>query len=122
MFATIAAGGASTCGIESGGSAYCWGYNDTGALGSGDTARAIVVPVAVAGGLKFKSISAARCTRAALPRATGCTAGANPMMEPWELVVLPEIIERRNAPIATDRSRRSASATSIPARSISMAR
>ena len=58
MFATIAAGGASTCGIESDGSAYCWGYNDTGALGSGDTARAIGVPVAVAGGLKFKSISA----------------------------------------------------------------
>jgi alpha-tubulin suppressor-like RCC1 family protein len=57
-FATIAAGYYFNCGIEVEGTAYCWGTNQTGTLGSGDTARASGVPVAVAGGLKFRSIAA----------------------------------------------------------------
>ena len=56
-FSTLSAGSNFTCGIESDGAAYCWGWNVAGMLGSGDTALAIPIPVAVAGGLKFKAIA-----------------------------------------------------------------
>lgn len=46
------------CGIEVGtGAAYCWGSNNYGQLGSGAEAGS-AVPVAVAGGIRFKQISA----------------------------------------------------------------
>jgi alpha-tubulin suppressor-like RCC1 family protein len=46
-----------TCSLASGGAAYCWGYNGTGALGRGDTASS-TMPAPVAGGLTFTEIAA----------------------------------------------------------------
>jgi len=56
-FTAIAGGGAHTCGIASGGTAYCWGANPDGELGNGNT-RSSATPVAVAGGLTFTSLAA----------------------------------------------------------------
>jgi alpha-tubulin suppressor-like RCC1 family protein len=56
-FVAISAGTNHTCGLTAGGTAYCWGYNQQGQLGTGDTARAST-PVPVSGGLSFKVISA----------------------------------------------------------------
>jgi alpha-tubulin suppressor-like RCC1 family protein len=47
-----------TCGVTPGGDAYCWGGSFRGALGDGSTNAAHNTPVRVAGGLKFRSISA----------------------------------------------------------------
>ncbi|HEY2806263.1 MAG TPA: hypothetical protein VGI92_10450 [Gemmatimonadales bacterium] len=44
-----------TCGLTSGGNAYCWGSNSAGELGDGSTANRSS-PVAVLGGLTFQSI------------------------------------------------------------------
>ena len=56
-FATIRAGGEHTCGVTTGGEAYCWGSNGSGQLGDG-TNTGSFGPVAVAGGLGFTTISA----------------------------------------------------------------
>ncbi len=55
-FAAISAGTVRTCGITTGGAAYCWGDGRSGALGNGGTANA-AVPVPVAGGLNLAAIS-----------------------------------------------------------------
>jgi alpha-tubulin suppressor-like RCC1 family protein len=47
-----------TCGIATGGVAYCWGLNEVGELGNNSTQDSMT-PVAVAGGLRFSSLSAA---------------------------------------------------------------
>ena len=46
-----------TCGVTTGGSAYCWGFG--AALGSGRTNNS-TVPVAVSGGLTFESVTTGR--------------------------------------------------------------
>ncbi len=68
-FASISAGNGFTCGVAIGGVGYCWGglfefdpSQRTGVLGSGSTSGSLV-PVPVAGGLKFATIETG--TRAA---------------------------------------------------------
>ena len=56
-FARVSAGGAHTCGVTSGGAAYCWGSNGDGELGDGTTADRLS-PVPVAGGVSFAAVSA----------------------------------------------------------------
>ncbi len=51
--AAIAAGGESTCGIDSAGTGYCWGNNDYGQLGT----RGGRLPAAIEGGLAFRMIA-----------------------------------------------------------------
>ncbi len=55
----VDAGGNHTCGVKTGGQAFCWGGNGDGQLGDGQqyTANAIA-PTPVAGGLTFASMSA----------------------------------------------------------------
>lgn len=57
-FAQLSTYGRHTCGITLDGKAYCWGYNGWGQLGSGSNASLSAAPVAVAGGLTFRSVSA----------------------------------------------------------------
>ncbi|MEO8200195.1 MAG: hypothetical protein ABI679_06725 [Gemmatimonadota bacterium] len=56
-FRQIAAGSAHTCGLTENGTAYCWGGNAVGALGDGNGVFRSKVPVAVNGGLRFRTIS-----------------------------------------------------------------
>jgi alpha-tubulin suppressor-like RCC1 family protein len=52
--------GAHSCAITTAGAAYCWGYNGSGQLGNGDTSLVTPKPVAVAGGLTFRSLSVSK--------------------------------------------------------------
>lgn len=52
--------GAHTCALTTAGSAYCWGYNGEGQLGNGSTSVTNPMPVAVAGGLAFQSLSVSK--------------------------------------------------------------
>ena len=75
-FTSISAGGAHTCGLTAGGSAYCWGSNDSNQLGVSsrplsecgitalratklvpDSVACTAMPTAVAGGFLFTTIS-----------------------------------------------------------------
>jgi alpha-tubulin suppressor-like RCC1 family protein len=49
--------GGYTCGLTTGGAAYCWGTGSNGVLGNGSTTTAQRTPVAVSGGLQFASLS-----------------------------------------------------------------
>jgi alpha-tubulin suppressor-like RCC1 family protein len=68
--AEVSAGGNHTCGLTTTGVAYCWGMNTMGELGlgtstgpeqcqNGGSYACSIMPVAVAGGLTFKTVSAA---------------------------------------------------------------
>ena len=54
-FTSLVLGHYHTCGLVSGGTAYCWGYNGLGLLGDGTT-QDRSAPVAVSGGLTFTSL------------------------------------------------------------------
>jgi len=56
-FATLTTGFGHTCGVTSGGAAYCWGFNQRGGLGDG-TMIGRTSPVLVNGGLTFAALSA----------------------------------------------------------------
>lgn len=59
VFRAITSGVFHTCGLDTQGTAYCWGYNNFGQLGAGSTAApsAVAVPTAVPG-LSFLNLSA----------------------------------------------------------------
>jgi hypothetical protein len=56
-FASLTAGSLHACGVTAAGAAWCWGYGDEGQLGDGAAGLGGVVPVAVAGGHAFASLS-----------------------------------------------------------------
>jgi len=75
-FALLTAGGIHTCGLTSGGTAYCWGANSTGELGNNSTTDS-PIPVAVTGSLVFTSVSAGHGTGTGQTQTCGVTsAGA----------------------------------------------
>lgn len=57
-FAQLATFGRHTCALTTEGKAYCWGYNGWGALGGNTNVGQSFTPVAVAGNLTFRSITA----------------------------------------------------------------
>jgi alpha-tubulin suppressor-like RCC1 family protein len=57
VFSSVSSGGAHTCGIATEGTAFCWGSNTSGQLGTGDTEPSSI-PAPVAGDLRFKAIAA----------------------------------------------------------------
>jgi alpha-tubulin suppressor-like RCC1 family protein len=57
-FTQLATFGRHTCALAGEGRAYCWGYNGWGALGGNTTVSQSFTPVAVAGTLTFRSITA----------------------------------------------------------------
>jgi hypothetical protein len=68
-FDEIQTGVSNTCGLRTDGSAYCWGYNLTGALGQPPAELPkSSVPVPVSGGLSFAGLTSKdshTCGRAA---------------------------------------------------------
>jgi alpha-tubulin suppressor-like RCC1 family protein len=67
QFASISAGGDHTCGITTGGAAFCWGSNLSGQIGNGTSTAQFNSPVAVAGGQTFTRISASTGTASVDP-------------------------------------------------------
>jgi alpha-tubulin suppressor-like RCC1 family protein len=57
-FRQVSAGGVHTCGVAADDRAYCWGYNIYGQVGDGTEIRRRIRPVLVAGGHRFKQVSA----------------------------------------------------------------
>jgi alpha-tubulin suppressor-like RCC1 family protein len=57
-FATVDAGWYHACGLTTAGAAWCWGSGPYGELGTGQARGIASPPVAVSGGLVFRSISA----------------------------------------------------------------
>ena len=58
VFVSLSTGGFHTCGLITGGSAFCWGGNAVGQLGHGDAGTNSDMPVPVLGDHSFLSISA----------------------------------------------------------------
>jgi alpha-tubulin suppressor-like RCC1 family protein len=58
QFRQVSEGGNHTCAVTIGDRAYCWGDNQFGQFGDGTNSVESHTPVAVAGGLSFKQVSA----------------------------------------------------------------
>jgi alpha-tubulin suppressor-like RCC1 family protein len=59
VFASVHAGASFSCGLTTGGRAYCWGWNWNGELGTGSSDTASTTfPVPVSGGLQFTALTA----------------------------------------------------------------
>jgi alpha-tubulin suppressor-like RCC1 family protein len=62
QFASLSAGWRHVCGVITGtGDAYCWGFNESGAVGSGSRGASpftVTAPALVTGGIQFSAISA----------------------------------------------------------------
>jgi alpha-tubulin suppressor-like RCC1 family protein len=56
-FSALATGSQHTCGLANSGTAYCWGSNFYGQLGTGSTAGSSI-PILVSGGLIFSAVAA----------------------------------------------------------------
>jgi alpha-tubulin suppressor-like RCC1 family protein len=54
---SVSTGYVTSCGLDTGGRAFCWGSNVRGSLGTGDTTDETAVPVPIGGTLRFTSIS-----------------------------------------------------------------
>lgn len=57
-FASLTASASQTCGLTADGIAHCWGANGFGQLGNGNAGGQLTAPTAVAGGIKFATLSA----------------------------------------------------------------
>ena len=55
MYKTVTAGGLHTCGIKEDGTAWCWGFNAEGQLGTGGLLRVAPVPTRVASQVGFRT-------------------------------------------------------------------
>lgn len=58
LFASLSVGADHACAVTTTHDAYCWGYNESGQLGSGSSTLPIPTPSPVMGGLSFASVSA----------------------------------------------------------------
>jgi alpha-tubulin suppressor-like RCC1 family protein len=77
IYASISAGYFHSCGLTTGGAAWCWGENAGGQLGNSGASPS-TVPVQVAGGLGFAGLSAGRThTCAVTPGGAGYCWGDN---------------------------------------------
>lgn len=56
VFTSVTAGTFANCGVTAAGAAYCWGDNRFGSIGDGTTTNRLV-PVLVAGGVKFTAVT-----------------------------------------------------------------
>lgn len=57
-FTQISVGSRHQCALAADGTAYCWGDNNYGQLGTGDQTGNATMPTAVSGGIRFRSITA----------------------------------------------------------------
>jgi alpha-tubulin suppressor-like RCC1 family protein len=65
-FVSLSAGFRHTCGIATDSTAHCWGLNSNGQLGIGADYLAVAAPMPVAGGMRFRRISAGPLTTCAV--------------------------------------------------------
>jgi alpha-tubulin suppressor-like RCC1 family protein len=68
-FTALVAGEYFSCGLEAGGEARCWGYNGTGQLGDSSSGTIRPAPVAVRGGIAFRTLTAGQVHACALDAA-----------------------------------------------------
>lgn len=73
-FTKLYAGEYHTCGITAAGTAYCWGRNNSGQLGIGNTTDTNT-PVAVSGGLTFRSLALGELHSCGVANPAGASSG-----------------------------------------------
>ena len=57
-FTALVAGWEHTCGLATGGTAFCWGFIENGQVGDGTCGADCTSPVAVSGGITFTALAA----------------------------------------------------------------